>query len=159
MAGVQPLANPNTTKFFHGHAPKFRYVYYLNAMTKGEIAQWTDTAANLGWGVEDAVVYTTRPAGVVPVTITAAGWGWIQYAGFCDYITTDGDVDVPHADTLQSGDLYLVADANSLATGMTLAQFNDGTADANDTFGQTSLVALNLATDTDTVGICQLICP
>lgn len=160
MAGIQPLANPNTTQFYNGHPPVYKYVYFENAMTKGEVAQWSDTAAYLGRGVEDSVNTSTRVAGVVPVTIAAAGWGWLQSGGYCDYITTDTNVAAPNADTLQ-GDIYLVAEANTAAPralGKTAAELNAMCTTLTDTAGFSSAFALNLAADTAAVGICILIC-
>lgn len=154
MAGIQPVANPNTSVFYNGHAPKYKYVYFENAMSKGEVAQWSDTTAYLGYGVEDAVDNSTRVAGVVPVAITAAGWGWLQSGGFCDYITTDESVAAPNADTLQ-GDVYLTAGANSgapRAVGKNAAEL-DGTAGL-----YMSAFAINLAADTGAVGVCILVC-
>jgi hypothetical protein len=163
MAAVAPIANPNTTQFYHGAAPRFKYVYYANAMTKGEIAQWTDSAdatTRAGYSVQDADDQSTRVAGVCPATVAAAGYAWLQTGGYCDYVTTDTAVVAPNADSL-AGDVYLIAANNSgapRAVGQSstefMAQCNAGTA----TCGPTSAFALNMAVDSSAVGACILIC-
>lgn len=149
---IPGVANPNTTKFSGGAKPSFVYVYFENAMAAGEVAQWSDTSGKLGWGVEDAVANSTRVAGVVPEAITAAGWGWLQCGGYCDYIITDGNVAAPNADTLQ-GDIYLIANASPYAIGATAAEL-DGTAGL-----YMAAFAMNLKADDATpVTTCILHC-
>lgn len=153
---IPGIANPNTTKFSHGAQPKFILAFFENAMSKGEVAQWSDTTAYLGFGVEDAVNYSTRVAGVVPVAVSTANtWGWLQTTGYCDYINTDGSVAAPNADTLQ-GDVGLHASANSAAPraiGATAAEV-DGTAGYD-----MANFAMNLAADTSgNLGYCILHC-
>lgn len=157
---IPGIANPNTTKFSHGAQPKFILAFFENAMSKGEVAQWSDTTAYLGFGVEDAVNSSTRVAGVVPVAVSTANtWGWLQAGGYCDYITTDGSVAAPNADTLQ-GDVYLQASNNSSAPraiGVTNVE-SMGAAD-NSAGLIHSCFAMNLAADTSgNLGYCILMC-
>lgn len=149
---IPGVANPNTTKFSGGAKPSFIYVYFENVMAAGEVAQWSDTAAYLGFGVEDAVAYSTRAAGVVPEAVTAVGWDWLQCGGYCDYIITDGAVDAPNADTL-AGDPYLVANASPYAIGRTSTEL------AATVGHYMAAFAMNLAADdANAVGTCILCC-
>lgn len=156
-----PFENPNTTNWRGaGAVPKFRYVYHESAETKGAPRQWSDTTAWLGVGVEDTVATSTRVAGVCPETYTAAGWGWIQSGGFCDYLVTDGDVVAPESNTL-TGDVYIVAAASGgPAISKTAAEFNAMCTTSTDTAAYTSAFALNLAADADTtnIGTCIIVC-
>lgn len=157
---IPGIANPNTTVFTGGAQPKFRYVYFENAMLKGEVAQWSDTSGKIGYGVEDAVDSSTRVAGVVPVAITAAGWGWLQTGGYCDYITTDTNVTAPNADTLQT-DVYLLALNNTnapCAIGKTAAELIAMMTTGADTAGPTSVLGMNMVVDAAAVGAC-ILCP
>jgi hypothetical protein len=151
---IPGVANPNTTKFSGGAKPSFIYVYFENVMAKGEVAQWSDTAGKLGWGVEDAVAGSTRVAGVVPEAVTAVGWGWLQCGGYCDYVLTDGNVTAPNADTLQT-DCFLIANATPYATGQTVAELET----AASSIGTNSVFAINLTVDDATpVTTCILCC-
>ena len=145
---IPGIANPNTTKFTGGAQPKFRYVYFENAVTKGDCQQWSDTTALLGRGVEDiAASDSPHPAGVATETKTAAGWGWLQTGGYCDYITTDESVAAPGAN--RDGDVWLVMTDAEVAEGQTAAEV-----EAHD-----GGFALNLAADAAAVGVCILCCP
>lgn len=153
------ISDPNTTTLQAGALPTYRFVYFENAMSKGEIAQWSDSAAYLGYGVEDAVDYSTRVAGVVPQA-QPAGFGFLQTGGYCDYITTDTNVAAPNADTV-AGDIYLYAMNNSnapRAVGATAAEFNALVLSTTDTTSVTAAFAMNLAADAAAVGTCILMC-
>jgi len=144
------VSQPNTSPVSAGALPKFLFVYFDAAKAKGEVVQWSDTAGVLGYGVEDAVGHSTRVAGVVAQAATAAGWGWIQTTGYCDYVLTDGGVVAPNADTLQ-GDPFLAAIAdhggsNPGAQGRSAAEA-DGTAGYD-----LAVFAINLAADSGDAG-------
>jgi len=148
---IPGVPNPNTTKFTGGAQPKFRYVYFENDVTKGDCQQWSDTAALLGRGVEDiAAADSPHPAGVATETIDVSAqgnWGWIQTGGYCDYITTDGNVAAPGAN--RDGDVWMVMTAAEVAEGQQPAEVE----------AHSGGFALNLAADTGTVGVCILCCP
>jgi len=147
------FSDPNTVPLDFGALPKYRYVYFEQAVAKGEVQQWSDTPGLLGVGVEDPVAHSTRVAGVAGAALGAAGYGWLQTGGYCDYIKTDGAVDAPNADTLQ-GDVYLEATASETAAGLTAAEL-DGTAGYDH-----SAFAINLAEDhaVNDTGYCILCC-
>ena len=144
---IPGIANPNTTKFTGGAQPKFRYVYFEQAVAKGECQQWSDSAAWLGRGVEDPVADSPHPAGVAAEALTAAGWGWLQTGGYCDYIVTDTSVAAPGP--ARDGDVWMVMTAAEAAEGQTPAEV-----EAHD-----GGFALNLAANVGAVGTCILCCP
>lgn len=150
---IPGVANPNTTKFTGGAQPKFRYVYFAQDVAKGDCQQWSTT--NPGFQVEDSIADSMHPAGVATeaVDVSAEGnWGWIQTGGFCDYIKTDGSVEVPAAD--HTDDIMLVMTAAEAAEGQYLADLQ-----AADVGTLPGAFAINLAADVGTVGTCILCCP
>lgn len=149
---IPGMESPNAVDRTGGAQPKFIYVWFEGAMLTGEVCQWSDTAGYLGLGVEDTVADSSRVAGVVCQDMAAAGWGWIQTHGYCDYIITDGAVDAPDADTLTTTDCLLVADNASHAEGQTSDEVATST-------HWHSVFAINLAADTsDNTGFCILHC-
>ena len=117
---AQGLGDPNTSPLTAGALPEFRFVYFEQAVAKGECQQWGATAGLLGVGVEDPVAACVRPAGVAVQAVAAAGWGWIQTAGYCDYVLGDGSVAAPG--NAHDGDVYLVMAAAEQAVGQNLGE-------------------------------------
>ena len=145
---VPGLADPNTTSITGGARPKFRLVYFAQEAVKGEAQQW-DVSQALGYGVEDvAADNCTTVAGVCAATVAAAGWGWIQTAGYCDYLITDEAVDAPATDP------FLRCMNDNKWEGATTAEV---TALA-DNVGALAVTAINLAEDAVAVGKGILIC-
>jgi len=154
---AQGLGDPNTTPLTAGALPEFRFVYFEQAVAKGECQQWSDTAGLLGVGVEDSIADSMQPAGVAAQAVSGAGWGWIQTAGFCDYVLCDGDVNAPDG-TDHSGDIYLVMTAAERAEGQQIADLQ-----AADSGTLPGAFAMNLkaddAADATAVTSCILCCP
>ena len=144
---AQGLGDPNTTPLTAGALPEFRFVYFEQAVAKGECQQWSDTAGLLGVGVEDPASNSYRVAGVAAQTVAAAGWGWIQTAGYCDYIITDEGVAV-------ATDIAIVAIDTETCGGATAANLNSVAA----TGGALAAFGFPLADDADTVGTVILSC-
>ena len=153
-----PIPSPNTLKWRGaGAVPKFRYVYHEAAETIGRVRQWSTTAEWLGVGVEDTVIGSTRVAGVTAEAMTAAGWGWIQTAGYCDYIVTDGNAIAPAADTLADDVVFRAAAAGAGCVPLSAAQAIAEMTTAADTMLPSSIFALNLAADVDTTNLGKVI--
>ena len=152
---VPGLADPNTTSISGGARPKFRLVYFEQAVVKGECQQWSDTSGKLGFGVEDSIADSMHPAGVAAQAVSAAGWGWLQTGGYCDYVQGDGAVAAPGAD--HSGDIYLVMNADEHAEGQAIADLQ-----AADSGTLPGAFAINLAASDGDAGdacTCILCCP
>lgn len=109
---------------------RFRFIHNGNAsaaLQRGDVVEYARVSAtpeHVGQTVVDGTAADVLVAGVVvgksingKEDIPAGEFGWIQVAGFCDFVTTDG--------TIVEGDLLIsgaaVADAGTLGT-------NDGAA-------------------------------
>lgn len=82
----------------------YKYVLVEDAnIAKGDVVEFSDTTAYEVTKDRSGGASLGRfVAGVAITTITDAQYGWIQVAGYCDYVKTDGGVAagdrlVPHA--------------------------------------------------------------
>ena len=117
-----------------------------NAMTDGDVVQWSDTASSdfpLGVGIEDSVADDGRLAGVLALSDAAVDdYVLVQTYGYNTNITTDGAV--------AASDLWLQAGA-AVAVGATDAEVEADITTANIS-GLADTFAWNVSVDVGTVG-------
>ena len=78
----------------------YRYVQFNDgtaaggACAKGDVLSWLTASTNKGYIVTDDESDGGQElfAGIAIVAIADLSYGWVQCGGFCNYITTDGDV-------------------------------------------------------------------
>lgn len=103
---------------------EFNKIYAIckaeNALSVGDVVQWSDTDSStypIGFAVEDSVAGDGRVAGVVTDAGTGAAGDTVivQVYGYCNAITTDGNV--------VAADIWLTAGA-AIAVGATSSEVN-----------------------------------
>jgi len=143
-------------------------VYFNQDAAKGEVQQWgisedgtTNLESRMGFVVEDvAVAASPHVAGVtaVAVDVSANPWGWIQTAGYCDYMLTDGSNTFPVSGGL-TGDGLIVATTSNEGIAITAAALNTASNHTDaDTHTAASVFAINLSEDASTAGVVILTC-
>jgi hypothetical protein len=169
IPNTPPIPCPNSNNYRGaGAVPKFRYVYFNQDTAKGEVQQWASSAdgttnleSRMGYAVEDvAVAASPHVAGVCAkaVDVSENPWGWIQTAGYCDYVLTDGSNDYPASGGL-TGDGLIVATTSNEAIGITAAALNTASNHTDaDTHTAASVFAVNLSADASTAGVMILTC-
>ena len=132
----RPTSTADATKIFDALKAE-------NAMSQGDVVQFSDTddaTYPIGATVEDAASGSYRIAGVVinSADVAAGDYALVQCYGYCENITTDGNV--------ASTDVVLIPGA-AVAVGQTAAEV-----DAAGNSAVLNVFAWNVKTDSGTVG-------